>query len=225
MKKRVGLFGSTGRMGKEISQLLAASDHMELHYAVQRANAWDENRASEVDVWIDFSLPEAFEGMLQRVKATGKPLVSGTTGLTQAQHAKLKSLSETQPVLWASNMSLGVSVLAEALKVLSALSDFDFQIEEIHHHRKKDKPSGTAITLQETLKQAVQKDLPAPLAIRGGGVFGEHKIYALGEEEVLTFSHSALNRTVFAKGAVRAAGWIIEQDPGLYSIANMLFKN
>lgn len=225
MKKRVGLFGATGRMGKEISQLLATSNDLELHYAVQRTTAWDEKRASEVDVWIDFSLPEAFEAMLQRVKTTGKPLVSGTTGLTPDQHAKLKSLSESQPVLWASNMSLGVSVLTEALKVLSALSDFDFQVEEIHHNRKKDKPSGTALSLQEALKQAVQKDLPEPLAIRGGGVFGEHKIYALGEEEVLTFGHSALNRTVFAKGAVRAAGWIIRQKAGYYSIANMLFKN
>ncbi|AHI04550.1 hypothetical protein BDW_00200 [Bdellovibrio bacteriovorus W] len=225
MKKRVGLFGATGRMGKEISQLLATSSDLELHYAVQRTTAWDESRASEVDVWIDFSLPEAFEAMLQRVKSTGKPLVSGTTGLSAEQLLKLKQLAENQPVLWASNMSLGVAVLSEALKALSALSDFDFQIEEIHHHRKKDKPSGTAITLQENLKRAVQKDLPEPVAIRGGGVFGEHKIYALGEEEVLTFSHSALNRTVFAKGAVRAASWIIHQKSGYYSIANMLFKN
>lgn len=212
-------------MGKEISQLLATSSDLELHYAVQRTTAWDESRASEVDVWIDFSLPEAFEAMLQRVKSTGKPLVSGTTGLSAEQLLKLKQLAENQPVLWASNMSLGVAVLSEALKALSALSDFDFQIEEIHHHRKKDKPSGTAITLQENLKRAVQKDLPEPVAIRGGGVFGEHKIYALGEEEVLTFSHSALNRTVFAKGAVRAASWIIHQKSGYYSIANMLFKN
>lgn len=225
MKKRVGLFGATGRMGKEISQLLATSSDLELHYAVQRTTAWDESRASEVDVWIDFSLPEAFEAMLQRVKSTGKPLVSGTTGLSAEQLLKLKQLAENQPVLWASNMSLGVAVLSEALKALSALSDFDFQIEEIHHHRKKDKPSGTAITLQENLKRAVQKDLPEPVAIRGGGVFGEHKIYALGEEEVLTFSHSALNRTVFAKGAVRAASWIIHQKSGYYSVANMLFKN
>lgn len=212
-------------MGKEISQLLATSSDLELHYAVQRTTAWDESRASEVDVWIDFSLPEAFEAMLQRVKSTGKPLVSGTTGLSAEQLLKLKQLAENQPVLWASNMSLGVAVLSEALKALSALSDFDFQIEEIHHHRKKDKPSGTAITLQENLKRAVQKDLPEPVAIRGGGVFGEHKIYALGEEEVLTFSHSALNRTVFAKGAVRAASWIIHQKSGYYSVANMLFKN
>lgn len=225
MKKRVGLFGATGRMGREISQLLSASNKLELHYAVQRTTAWDEARAAEVDVWIDFSLPEAFEAMLQRARETGKPLVSGTTGLSAAQHAELKALASAQPVLWASNMSLGVTVLAEALKVFTALSDFDFQIEEIHHHRKKDKPSGTAITLQEKLREAVQKELPEPLAIRGGGVFGEHKIYALGEEEVLTFSHSALNRTVFAKGAVRAADWIIQQKPGLYSIANMLFKS
>ncbi|WP_374029484.1 4-hydroxy-tetrahydrodipicolinate reductase [Bdellovibrio bacteriovorus] len=126
-------------------------------------------------------------------------------------------------MLWSSNMSLGVAVLNEALKSLSAISHFDFQIEELHHNKKKDKPSGTAITLQENLEKAVGRELPEALAIRGGGIFGVHKIYAMSDEEVLTFEHTALNRTVFAKGAVQAAEWLVKQKPGLYQIRDVLF--
>ncbi|MNT06765.1 4-hydroxy-tetrahydrodipicolinate reductase [compost metagenome] len=109
------------------------------------------------------------------------------------------------------------------MKVFSAIQGFDYQIEEFHHNKKKDKPSGTAISLQENLEKAVGRKLPEPLAIRGGGIYGVHKIYAMSDEEVLMFEHSALNRAVFAKGAVEAAMFLAIQTPGLSAIRDALY--
>lgn len=225
MKKlKVGLVGAGGRMGKEISQVIEQSPSCELFYPLHRDEKVDDKKAAKVDVWIDFSSPEAFASVLKMAAKHKTPVVCGTTGFTAKEKSLLAKYSKELPLLWSSNMSLGVAVLNEALKSLAAISHFDYQIEEIHHNRKKDKPSGTAITLQENLEKAVGKKLPEPLAIRGGGVFGVHKIFAMSDEEVLTFEHSALNRTVFAKGAVMAAQWLAGQKKaGLYQIRDVLF--
>lgn len=224
MKKiKIGLVGAAGRMGKEIVQVVEAHPRLELFYPYSRKDKWDAKKAAAVDVWIDFSSPEALKDVLKRAAENKTPVVCGTTGFSKKEKDLLEQYGKKIPVLWSSNMSLGVAVLNEALKSLAAISHFDFQIEEIHHNRKKDKPSGTAITLQENLEKAVKKKLPEALAIRGGGVFGVHKIFAMSDEEVLTFEHSALNRTVFAKGAVQAAEWLTKQKPGLYQIRDVLF--
>ncbi|WP_347358381.1 dihydrodipicolinate reductase C-terminal domain-containing protein [Bdellovibrio sp.] len=224
MKKiKVGLVGSAGRMGKEISAVIEANPRCELSYAPLRGEKWDGKKAAAVDVWIDFSSPEALKDVLKKASEHKTPVVCGTTGFSKKEKDLLKQYSKKIPVLWSSNMSLGVAVLNEALKSLAAISHFDFQVEEIHHNRKKDRPSGTAITLQENLEKAVGKKLPDALAIRGGGVFGVHKIFAMSDEEVLTFEHTALNRTVFAKGSVQAAEWLVKQKPGLYQIRDVLF--
>lgn len=224
MKKiKIGLMGSAGRMGQEITTVINANPRCELSYAPLRGEKWDAKKAAAVDVWIDFSSPEALKDVLKRATENKTPVVCGTTGFSKKEKELLKQYSKKIPVLWSSNMSLGVAVLNEALKAFSAISHFDFQIEEIHHNRKKDRPSGTALTLQENLEKAVDKKLPEALAIRGGGVFGVHKIFAMSDEEVLTFEHTALNRTVFAKGSVQAAEWLAKQKPGLYQIRDVLF--
>lgn len=211
-------------MGQEIERILAHHPSCELYYSPRRGDKWDSEKGLGVDIWIDFSSPEALKDTLKRAAANKKPVVCGTTGFGRKEKKLLAKYSHEIPILWSSNMSLGVAVLNEAIKVLSAISHFDFQIEEIHHSKKKDKPSGTAITLQENLEKAVGKKLPEALAIRGGGVFGVHKVYSMSDEEVLTFEHSALNRTVFARGAVRAAEWLIKQrKPGLYAMSDVLF--
>ncbi len=225
MKKRlgIGLVGAGGRMGREISAVIENSPHCKLVYAPARGELWDKEKCKQIDVWIDFSSPQALAEVLKKAASFNTPVICGTTGFTAKERALLKRYSAQIPVLWSSNMSLGVAVLNEALKSLSAISHFDFQIEEIHHSKKKDKPSGTALTLQENLEKAVGKKLPEALAIRGGGVFGIHKIFAMSDEEVLTFEHTALNRTVFAKGAIQAAEWLAGQKPGLYQIRDVLF--
>lgn len=220
---KIGLIGAAGRMGQEIARVIDASPRCQLFYSFNRNDMWNTHKASAVDVLIDFSSPEALEDILQRAAINSTPVVCGTTGLSSQQKSLLTEYGNKIPLLWSSNMSLGVAVLNEAIKSLAAVSHFDFQIEEIHHNRKKDKPSGTAVTLQENLHKIVDKDLPEPLAIRGGGVFGIHKVYSMSDEEVLVFEHNALNRTVFAKGAVKAAEWLVMQNKGLYQMSDVLF--
>ena len=223
MKKlKIGIVGVNGRMGQEIAKVVEQSPH-ELFYALTREAKLDEKKASQVDVWIDFTSPQALKSVLKMAEKYKKPVVCGTTGFSAAEKKLLETSAKKIPVLWSSNMSLGVALLNEALKSFAAVSNFDFQIEEFHHNKKKDKPSGTAITLQENLEKAVGRKLPEPLAIRGGGIFGVHKIYAMSDEEVLMFEHTALNRAVFAKGSVQAAEWLVKQKAGLYGIRDVLF--
>lgn len=233
MKKlKVGVLGAGGRMGQEVAKALAASKDLEAYFGCDghgvsigfehASKALDAPAAKKIAVWIDFSSPEALDRLLDAAVKSKTPVVSGTTGISEKMKKKIEKASRSIPILWASNMSLGVAVLNEALNVFAKLKDFDFQIEEIHHNRKKDKPSGTALTLQENLEKVVKRKLPEPLAMRGGGVFGVHKVWAFSDEEVLMFEHNALNRAVFAKGAVHAARWLARKKPGLYSIRDLL---
>ncbi len=234
-KLKVGLVGASGRMGQEITEILKTKSGLELHLAVCRSASLAEfaytratpncPEAKDVDIWIDFSSPELLKKLLSVASKNKKPVVSGTTGLAPMDQAALKRAAKNIPVLWASNMSLGIAVVTEALKVFSRISKFDFQIEEFHHNRKKDAPSGTAKSLQEGLEKAVGRKLPAPLSIRGGGIFGIHKIHAMAEEEHIVFEHMALNRAVFARGAVEAAQWLCSKKKGFYSMRDVLYNN
>lgn len=224
MKKiKVGLLGATGRMGQEIAKILEATPNAQLILSVGSKTKIDVKKSKEVDVWIDFSIPEALASSLAQAVKNKQAYICGTTGLSEKQKKSLEKAAALIPVLWSSNMSLGVAVLNEALNVFSSLQQFDFQIEEIHHIHKKDRPSGTALTLQENLEKAVGRKLPSPVSIRGGGVFGVHKVFALSPEEMITFEHTALNRSVFAKGAVQAACWIVGRKPGFYTMKDCLF--
>lgn len=232
MKKKslkVGVLGAAGRMGQEIGALLTTLEGVEPFLGVDSAakipgfknsaKKAEGPLAADVDVWIDFSSPEGLEKFL--ALPLKEPLVSGTTGISEKHKKALEKAGRKRPVLWASNMSVGVALLSKAMEVLSDAKGFDFQIEEFHHRHKKDKPSGTAITLQQKLNQVIGEKAPEPLAIRGGGIFGVHKVWAMSEEETLLFEHTALNRRVFASGAIRAAKWIVNQRPGVYRISDL----
>lgn len=218
---RIAIAGSTGRMGLEISSL-AGELGIVVTGAVSSKSPVSSLNPSAIDIVIDFSLPHLTKEVADWCMAHQKPLVSGVTGLDAELKAYLAKASSSIPVLWAPNMSLGVAVLARLLSGLAALDGFDFQIEEAHHVHKKDKPSGTALFLQERLRKAVKKELPEPLALRGGAIFGIHKVWAMGAEETVTLEHTAMNRRVFARGALRAASWIRYQKPGLYSMDDVL---
>jgi 4-hydroxy-tetrahydrodipicolinate reductase len=236
MKKtlKIGLVGANGRMGQEITEILKTKSELELHLAICRSASLAEfaytraapscPEAKDVDIWIDFSSPELLTKLLSVAAKNKTPVVSGTTGLTAANQTALKKAAKVIPVLWASNMSLGVAVVTEALQVFSRIRQFDFQIEEFHHSRKKDKPSGTAKSLQEALEKAVGRKLPEPISIRGGGIFGVHKVHAMAEEEHIIFEHMALNRAVFARGAVEAAQWLCLKKKGFYSMRDVLYS-
>lgn len=229
---KLGVFGAGGRVGQEIAHLLTEKDAVFIPatgiYRNQVKQGFQQSYteltsdiAKSVDVWIDFTSPESFSEIALACAKWKIPLVSGTTGFSSQEEEILKKISKDIPVLWASNMSLGIAVLRKALPVLKHLTGFDFQLEEFHHNKKKDSPSGTAKTLQKDLEEHLGRNLPEVLAVRGGGIFGVHKIYAMSDEEILTFEHTALNRKVFARGALIAAEWVIRQKPGLYSMSDI----
>ncbi len=225
---KVAVIGAGGRMGQEIQKALVQAKGCEAFLGVVRTrkaegfsfstNDLKSDLLKKADIWIDFSSLESFSAVLKAAVKMKKPLVSGITGLQAKHFRELKRAGRSIPVLWSPNMSFGIAALKKALAIAKELHDFDFQIEEFHHRHKKDKPSGTGIYLQKELVKQVQKKVPEPLAIRGGGIFGVHKVWMMSDEEVLCFEHQALNRSVFAKGAVKAAAWLASQEKGLYSM-------
>lgn len=231
-KKRILLSGATGKMGREFQSLLKNHKHFVIGAGLAAETASHESfpvyesvskvPAKDVDLIIDFSLADFFSEIVNWAQEKKLPLVSGTTGIKDSDHKLLKRYSKKIPILWSPNMSIGVAILKEALKSLSPLEDFNFQVEEFHHNKKLDNPSGTALSIQMTLENTMGRKLPPPIGIRGGGIFGIHNVHVMGEEETLLFQHVALNRSVFAKGALHAAEWLVKQGPGLYNLQDSL---
>jgi 4-hydroxy-tetrahydrodipicolinate reductase len=231
-KIKIAIVGANGRMGLEFRQLLRQSNTFESSVAIVReglcddfkktVNSWSQVSKSDVDVIIDFSTPEMLRKSLQFASRAAVPLVAGVTGLTPADHKALKAASNKTAILWSANMSLGVAILKATLAHFSQLKHFDFQIIEAHHNKKKDSPSGTAIVLQQALEKAIRRSAPKPLSIRGGGIIGDHTVMAMSDEEILEFSHSAIHRSVFAKGALLAAEWISKRSNGQFTMEDVI---
>jgi 4-hydroxy-tetrahydrodipicolinate reductase len=218
---KILLVGATGKMGVEI-QALASECKCAIAEKASQPGDWNKVKAKDVDIVVDFSSPDGLEQAIEWAVKNKKPLVSGSTGIGKKEQADLMRASKTIPILYSGNMSLGIAVLSAMLKNFEAISDWDFQIEEIHHNRKKDKPSGTAILLHEKLTKAIGRPLPPAQSIRGGGVPGIHTVIAMGQEELLTLQHTAFNRQVFARGALRAARWLFDKNkPGLYDLSDL----
>lgn len=227
---KIAVIGAGGRMGQEVIQLAQEMPLVEFVCgvdagAIEYLDNFNEIDPSAVNVLIDFSSPSLLHGLAEWCSLHKVCLVSGTTGLQEKDFLALNQAAQKIPVLWAPNMSLGIAFMAEILTQFSKISEeFDFQIEESHHINKKDAPSGTAIFLQETLEASISRKIPPALSIRGGGIFGIHKAWAMSKEETLTIEHTALNRTVFARGALKAACWLVDQGPGRYEIRDVLNK-
>lgn len=231
-KSSVALIGASGKMGKEITEiLLETPKDWSLAFALSSKQVpafstvsgdFSDLQKSKTDLVIDFSSPEFFRKTIAHLKKGPRAFLSGTTGLEEEDHKLLRDLAKKAPVFWAPNTSLGVATLKKALESLSALADYDFQVEEVHHRYKKDSPSGTAKLLKAQLDRVVGKESPAALAMRGGGVPGLHRVWAFGPEEWLCFEHMALQRKVFARGAVAIGRWLVKQKPGLYTMEDFL---
>lgn len=212
----IAINGYGGRMGQAIQSL--QTDFSKQASIVDFKNL----SGKKADVVIDFSRPESLSPVLKYCTENKAALVSGTTGFSEAQKNELQAASAQFPVLWDANMSLGVQWLLHALQAVKSLpADFNIQLEEVHHKHKVDAPSGTAIEIQKVLQSCRTEKLPEPISIRGGGVFGEHKVIMMGEEEVITFDHNVLSRKVFARGAVTAALWLSKQKPGFYRMRHI----
>ena len=197
----------------------------------------------EADALIDFSAPQALETNLAAARDAGVPIVVGTTGLADAHHRLIDDAAREIPVLQTGNTSLGVTLLAHLVREAAARlgTDWDIEIVEMHHRRKVDAPSGTALLLGEAAAEGRGIDLADNresgrdgqtgaraqgaigfAALRGGTVAGEHSVIFAGEQERVTLAHNAEDRTIFARGAVRAAEWLIGREPGRYGMADVL---
>ncbi len=218
------LAGRSGRMGKEIESV-AGEYGLDIIGGLDRKSGslseWLKG-SPKPDVVIDFSLPAATIGIAEGCAQHGIPLVSGVTGISDSERKALEKAAAKIAVLYSANMSIGIQMLAKALDALKGADGFDFSIEDIHHRHKKDRPSGTALLLDGELKDRTGRKADEIVSIRGGGIVGTHRILALSESESLVFEHTALNRTVFARGACRAARWIVGRAPGFHGLRDTL---
>jgi 4-hydroxy-tetrahydrodipicolinate reductase len=195
------------------------------------------------DVIIEFSSPQATLEHLRIAAPRGKPMVIGTTGFSPSEMDELRSLAQRIPCVYSPNMSVGVNLLFKVLGDMAKTlkEDYDFEVLEAHHRLKKDAPSGTALRLAEVLAQATGKDLaqvavytrkgvigerkPGEIgiqAIRAGDIVGDHTVIFAGMDERIEITHRAHSRDTFARGALRAARWVVTQPPGLYSMLDVL---
>ncbi len=221
---RILLIGAVGRMGKTISDLASADPKIDI---IARCDLGDpiEPPMKNCDVAIDFSHADAIAEVCRAALHHRKPLVIGTTGHSQEQRGLIEETAKSLSVVFASNFSVGVNVLfwltRKAAEQLGG--EFDAEIIETHHTMKKDAPSGTAKTLAEVLSATKKTQSEIPIqSIREGDVVGEHTVIFKGPSERLELTHRAASREIFARGALHAAKWIINQPPGLYSMQDVL---
>ncbi len=230
---RLLIQGANGRMGQALLRLARAAPYCEVVAAVSRqvgarvVDGVPRFAASELegvpafDVAIDFSQPDGFSKVLAVCASRGKPLVSGTTGLSKSQFEALDAASILIPVSWAANFSLGVAVLHELVaRASSALPGWDCDIVEAHHTGKVDAPSGTALALGEAA--AAGGATPHYASIRAGDIVGEHCIQFTGTGERIELIHRASNRDIFAAGALHVARVLPQRTPGRYAVIDLL---
>ncbi|SMC08356.1 4-hydroxy-tetrahydrodipicolinate reductase [Nitratiruptor tergarcus] len=249
----IGIYGGSGRVGSLLIKNLQNDEvakvscvHVIEGIEIEVPGAVVTNDIDTLiqnsDVIIDFTLPEGTQALLEKLLITPKPLVSGTTGLNDHQINLLREVAQKAPVLYATNMSLGIAILKRLVALASEkLRDFDIEIVEMHHRYKKDAPSGTALTLAEFAAKARgldldevrvsgrdgnigerKKDEIGVFALRGGDIVGRHTVGFYNDGEYLELNHTATSRDTFAKGAIKAAKWVVSQEPGLYTIDDCL---
>jgi 4-hydroxy-tetrahydrodipicolinate reductase len=249
---RIIMHGCNGRMGQMITGIVKERDDAEIVAGIDvfdgiTTNGYpvftDINACDvEADVVIDFSNASAVDKLMDYCEAKSLPLVLCSTGLSEEQLAKAKALSGKIAVLKSANMSLGINLLQKLLKDAAAIlapSGFDIEIVEKHHRMKLDAPSGTALALADSVNEALNNEYEYVYdrsarrekrpdkeigisAVRGGTIVGDHDVIFAGTDEVITFSHSAYSRAVFAKGAVSAAVFLAGKKPGFYDMSNVI---
>ena len=228
-------------MGLALQQAIAQAGHSFAGGADVGGSAADA--AQQADVLVDFSAPAGLPATLAAARAAGIPVLIGTTGLSEEDHTLIDEAAQDIPVLQTGNTSLGVTLLAHLVKEATSRlgPDWDIEIVEMHHRMKVDAPSGTALLLGKAAAEGRGIDLAAHTesgrdghtgaraegaigfaALRGGTVAGEHSVILAGEQERITLSHSAEDRMIFARGAVRGAAWLIGRAPGRYAMNDVL---
>ena len=248
---RVIMHGCNGKMGQTITSLIAADEEIEI---VAGIDAVDSGKNTypvftdiasctvEADALIDFSVAAAVDALLDYCVEKKLPCVLCTTGLSEAQLAKVREVSKQIAVLKSANMSLGINLLLKLLKEAAqtlAPAGFDIEIVEKHHNQKLDAPSGTALALADSINEQMdsaytyvydrsqvrqkrgEKELGIS-AVRGGTIVGDHDVIFAGADEVVTFSHRAYYKAVFGKGAIQAAKYLKGKPAGMYDMADVI---
>jgi 4-hydroxy-tetrahydrodipicolinate reductase len=253
---RVAIIGAAGRMGRELCRAAMETEGIELAGGTEGPNsselgadlgelcgagkigvAANEVPPEDAEVLIEFTTPEATVEHL----SYKRPTVIGTTGLSEEQRAEIEEAAKSVPIVLAPNMSVGVNLLREVVRDLSAkLTGYDAEVVEAHHRNKKDAPSGTALLLARAASEGRGQDLDEVAvygregvsprkageigvhALRGGAVVGEHRLIFYSEGEEVEVIHRALSRRTFADGALRAARFATAAEPGLYSMRDVL---
>lgn len=236
-----GIIGHRGRMGQALLKAIAEAGHE----VAGGVDAGDQPGplATRCDALIDFSAPQALEANIAAARVAGTPLMVGTTGLEDWHHAMIDEAAKAIAILQTGNTSLGVQMLAHLVhKAAEKLGpEWDIEILEMHHRGKVDAPSGTAKILAIAAAEgrgiplaensvAARDGMTGPreegtigfAVLRGGTVAGDHSAIFAGNEERLVLSHMAENRMIFARGAVRAAQWLIGRPPGRYTMNDVL---
>lgn len=237
----IGIYGSQGRMGQAIAQAITEAGAT-LAGGID-AGGDPITLAHQADVLVDFSVPSALVGNLGAAVAAGKPIVIGTTGLSETDLQNVDDAARHVPVLQTGNTSLGVTLLAALVQQAAAKlgPDWDIEIVEMHHRHKVDAPSGTALLLGHSAAEGRGIDLAQHsdsgrsgvsgprregdigfAALRGGSVAGDHMVIFAGNSERIELGHRAESREIFARGAVKAALWLTGKPAGRYKMADVL---
>lgn len=246
---KIILCGASGRMGNFIASTAAKDENMEIVAGIDKFNCGqsfpifdDFSKVNvDADVIIDFSNPILLDSMLDFAISRKLPLVIATTGYSDSQIEKIKETSKEIPLFFTFNMSIGVNLICSlAKKAASVLGDdFDIEIVEKHHNQKLDAPSGTAIMLANAVNSVFEDNKAYEYdrhskrqkrsnneigihSIRGGTIVGEHDVIFAGHDEIVTVSHTALSREVFATGAIKAAKFLYNKPSGLYDMNSMM---
>lgn len=248
---KVILNGASGAMGKVVADLISADPDMEVVVGVDRRADMDAafpimdsiNKVNvAADVVIDFSSVEAADTLLDFIEQKKIPAVICTTGLSEVQIDRINELSSVSPILRSANMSLGINVLSKVLAEVAPTlkkAGFDIEIVEAHHRRKLDAPSGTALLLADSINSSMDEKLEYTYdrsdrhekrreneigisSVRGGTIVGDHDVIFAGEDEVISFSHRAYSRKIFANGAIAAAKFLMGKSSGLYDMSDVI---
>ena len=262
---KIAVCGAAGRMGQRIINSVQEAEGVKLSGALERpghplvgqdvglvagcgtlgVNISDDLNAviAGCDVLIDFTTPKVSLKNLEVCGLQKKSIVIGSTGFTPEERDLAVELAKDIPAVLAPNMSVGVNVCFKVLKDIAKTlgDDFDVEIVELHHHKKKDAPSGTAVRMGEVVAEALGRDYNKVAnfhregicgertkeeigmqTVRGGDIVGEHTVYFIGMGERIEISHRAMTRDMFSRGAVRAAKWVVGKTPGLYDMQDVL---
>jgi len=248
---RIIMNGCNGKMGQTISRLVAEDPETEMAAGIDlRDDGHNPYQVFtdiaecdvEADCLIDFSSAAGIDALLDYVAAHKLPCVLCTTGLSEAQIAKVQETSQQTAILRSANMSLGINLLMKMLKEAAQQlvpAGFDVEVVEKHHKLKLDAPSGTALALADSVNEAIggdyeyvydrtgrRKERPQKeigiSSVRGGTIVGDHDVIFAGEDEIITFSHTAYSKAVFGKGAVQAAKFLAGKGPGMYDMSQVI---